>query len=617
GTLTMSDADTVLAIGTGEVKIGDAGTGALTVQNGAILDAAANDVTAADEEKSTGTLTVTGTASELMAGTLTLASAGTGALTVSIGASLSVANDFILGEEAAGKGTATITDAGSRLSVAGDTTIGGGGKGTLVGDGAALDLGNGQVTLGEEANSKGILTINGGTLALLGELLIGDAGSGTVLFGLGAKLAPGGGSKTPDITLAEKVGATGSLTIAGSGSSVSAAALEVGALGKATVSIGTSGKLLALSADIATAASTNNNSVSVNTAGVFSVTTDLSVGENGFGTLNIKGAGQVAAAGEVSLGEGVGAIGSVTVSGSVTNTTTHKTTASGLGFGDVLEIGGAGSGLLFIQQGALVAPVPAGKGVVEIAAEKGSTGKVTLSDAGSTLKGSELAVGGTAATIGGAGNLSIGAGSIASFATATIWSTGNLSDAGTLTLAGAIGGNGALTIASGGVLNLAGTGVKTISVGLIDSGAVNIEAGKAEFERAVAGTGAFTVDAKAVLQFDGSVAKGLNIDFAGTQGGELLLLDSRQFAGGIHGFGGKSTDAIDLRDIGFGSGKFTLRYIGNTKSGVLKVGDGSHTGSLTMFGDYKKANFHASTDHAGGTLIVDPPTRPALLAFAG
>ena len=473
------------------------------------------------------------------------------------------------------------------------------------------------MTLGEEANSKGILTINGGSLTMTGELLIGAAGSGKVLFGLGAKLAPGGGAKTPDITLAEKVGATGSLTIAGSGSSVSAAALEVGALGKATVSIGTGGKLLVDSADIATAASTNNNSVSVDTAGIFSIATDLAVGEKGFGTLGIKGAGQVAAHGEVSIGEGAGAIGSVTVSGTVTNTATHKTTASGLGFGAMLEIGGAGSGLLFIQQGALVAPVAGGKGVVDIAAEKGSIGKVTLSDAGSTLKGRELAVGGTAAKIGGSGSLSIGAGSIASFATATIWSTGKLSDAGTLTLAGAIGGNGALTIASGGALDVAGTGTKTISVGLIDSGAVEIEAGKAEIERAVTGTGAFTVDAKAVLQFGGGVAKGLSIDFAGTKGGELLLLDSRQFAGGIHGFGGKSTDEIDLRDISVSSGKFTLRYAGNTKSGVLKVSDGSHTASLTMFGDYTKASFHASTDHAGGTLIVDPPTHPALLAFAG
>jgi hypothetical protein len=49
---------------------------------------------------------------------------------------------------------------------------------------------------------------------MLGELVIGDAGSGRAMFNEGATLAPGG------------------LTVTGSGTSVNGDSLDVGALGK-------------------------------------------------------------------------------------------------------------------------------------------------------------------------------------------------------------------------------------------------------------------------------------------------------------------------------------------------------------------------------------------------
>jgi hypothetical protein len=48
---------------------------------------------------------------------------------------------------------------------------------------------------------------------------------------------------------------------------------------------------------------------------------------------------------------------------------------------------------------------------------------------------------------------------------------------------------------------------------------------------------------------------------------------------------------------------------------VLTVTDGTNTATLTMFGNYTKADFHASDDGANGTLIVDPGGH-ALLASA-
>ncbi len=125
----------------------------------------------------------------------------------------------------------------------------------------------------------------------------------------------------------------------------------------------------------------------------------------------------------------------------------------------------------------------------------------------------------------------------------------------------------------------------------------------------VAGSGSFTIAAGAALQFDAAVAAGSSIDFAARTGGELVLTDSQPFAAGIHGFGG--SDEIDLVNIGFPSVGFRLSYKGNAKEGVLTVSDelrSSETDRLTLLGDYKTADFHASADPSGGTLITDPLT---------
>jgi hypothetical protein len=157
----------------------------------------------------------------------------------------------------------------------------------------------------------------------------------------------------------------------------------------------------------------------------------------------------------------------------------------------------------------------------------------------------------------------------------------------------------------------AGTGDSTVAVVFTNNGAVAVETGTIEFQNTVGGSGSFAIAAGSVLQFDAAVASGPRIDFAGTSGGELMLADAPQFGAAIHGFGG--TDAIDLSDVGFAG--VTLGYSGNATKGVLTVIEGVSKAELTLFGDYKLADFHASNDGSGGTLIVDPATH-ALLASA-
>ena len=55
----------------------------------------------------------------------------------------------------------------------------------------------------------------------------------------------------------------------------------------------------------------------------------------------------------------------------------------------------------------------------------------------------------------------------------------------------------------------------------------------------------------------------------------------------------------------------TIAYSGNNSPGTLTVSDGTHTANIALTGNYSLANFTASSDGHGGTIIVDPPVLPA------
>jgi T5SS/PEP-CTERM-associated repeat protein len=445
---------TVAAAGKARVEVG--ATGTLT---------ASGDTTVADEEGSDGQGFVDGGLWQAQ-GSLTVGSAGKARIDVFGSGTLQADSDLTIGEEKGGSGQVVLGDGSAgdgpgTLTVGGDLTIGGGGTGTLLSDLSAVTMSGGTTTLGEDKGSKGTLTVHGGTLTCRGEIVVGDAGSGTMTISQGAKLQGTSGNHVADLTLAEKVGATGSVTFDGAGTVATVGGIEDGVLGKGTLKITNGAMLTAQSADLATRASSNANGVTVDTAGTFVVTGDLTVGEKGFGTLSVKGAGQVDVSGDVGIAGDAASIGSATISGSLTRN--GKTTASGLTYG-TLGVGEGGSGTLTINKGADVSVTKGGDGSVEIGAEKGASGKLTLTDHGSVLSGDSIAVGGTEKAAGGKGSLSVAADAVATFDAATIWKTGSVAlTGGTLHVTGSIDGNGAITIGKAGTLMLDGDD-KTVAI---------------------------------------------------------------------------------------------------------------------------------------------------------
>jgi autotransporter passenger strand-loop-strand repeat protein len=170
--------------------------------------------------------------------------------------------------------------------------------------------------------------------------------------------------------------------------------------------------------------------------------------------------------------------------------------------------------------------------------------------------------------------------------------------------------NGGVEVVSGGTAS--GTTVSSGGSGTVMSGGtasgVIVYSGGSEVISSGGAVNGATLSGGFLEIKSGGTASGSTITFS-SAGGTLQLDDSQHFTGAsavIGGFG--VPGGIDLADISFGSST-TLSFTeaSNNTSGTLTVGDGTHTATLLLLGQYVAANFTAQTDGQGGTLITDPP----------
>ena len=394
GTLTVSLANTVLSV-TGPIIIGAEGSGTVSVQDGAILDAAASDVTMGDQATATGAATISGAGSQFETGNLIVGSesgtvdgASKATVNVSSGGDLASASDLTLGQQAGGSGTLSATDAGSQVSVGGNATLGEDGSGTLTMTGGALSV-SGAMTLGADKGSSGKMTLSDATVSITGDLNIGEAGSGSAIVQLASVL------KSKAIELGGALGASGSLTISGAETSVTTGETTIGAGGTGTLKINTGGLLTTNgNATIGSVAIGAIVSASLDTGGQWVVGGALDVGDSGAGTLTVAGKGTRVTVDDLSIGVAAG--------GTVTLGSTSATSSARLFWDDLVTVGEGAKGTLTINAGDKVSALAGGAGQLAIAADVGSTGTVSLAGAGASLTGTSLFVGGSASKAGGA-----------------------------------------------------------------------------------------------------------------------------------------------------------------------------------------------------------------------
>ena len=121
------------------------------------------------------------------------------------------------------------------------------------------------------------------------------------------------------------------------------------------------------------------------------------------------------------------------------------------------------------------------------------------------------------------------------------------------------------------------------------------------FQQDLNGDGVITIPAGQTMDLTGSFSG--EILFGGSTG-TLKIDHAADFTGTI---GGPltPTDQIDFADVNFSNA--TLGYSGSNSPGTLTVSDGTHTAILAVLGNHSLANFTASSDGHGGTIVVDPP----------
>ncbi len=516
------------------------------------------------------------------------------------------------------------------------------------GAGSKLNLANTALELGEIANST-VTVEQTGTIAASGS-------GGNFLIGLGVVFATdsrmfvdsGGNASANNITVSGGLGglSTGLLSISGSSSSVTAGGQLLVQLG-GVVNAATQSSLTANSLRIQTGSLTVDSGASLNLGSGM----DILVGSAGTGTLTLQGGGTADAAGELVLGtsstssgtlnivdfgskwDGTGNVsvgengaGSLNVRNSgllVTGTDgaglsgSIGTQSSGSGTvtvqggdwqaGGTLKIGAAGSGALQLSQAGTVE-----SGAATIGTDAGSSGSVSVTGAGS-----QWVISGNL-TVGSFGNgaLGISNAGLVSNTNATIGDRAGSSGSVTVVGLGSLWQNsGILTVGGDGGASL------VVDAGTVTAGGAGIGSNFAPVHVTVTNHGALSVlgdvsiggggATDLTIQNGGTFDSGTNATIGGTGGNTTVTVTDPGSAWTLHGTGN-----LDVGDKGsllvMNGGTVTSSSITVSTGGLLN-GEGGHiigslfntggtitpgdaTGSMSITGNYTQSS---------GTLLLE------------
>ncbi len=559
GTATVTGAGTVLGAN-GDVAIGNFGRGDLTVSDGGSVSAGGNALIGYTAG-SAGTVTVSGSGSSLAVNGFTqVGNAGNGTLTASNGATLSLAGGFALGLAASGVGTTTVTGAGTTLGTNGNAVIGSAGRADLTASaGGSVSVG-GRAIIAGGTGSTGTVTVSGSgsSLTVTRDTQVGYSGSGALIASDGAKV-----SMVEDFALGVTASGVGTATVTGAGTVLGTQRKAfIGASGRGDLTVSDGGKVNVRDYITIAGQSTGVGTVTVTGTGS-SLITDffMGVGELGTGTLTVANGATVRTGDNTVIGGQATGNGAVTVSGAGSSLTAMR----------FLTVGYEGRGELTVSDGATVA----GKSGISLASRANSQGVLSVGGRSGSAAAAAGSINGTIFMGQGSAVLAFNHNSAGYAHTGAI--TSDAPGAGTIRFeagrttfnTNGLGFTGTSEVLSGAALNLNG------SLG----GSLNVRAGG---ELSGAGTiGALGVDGVVRLGGNGTIGQ-LSGDSAAFNAGSLYVVD---FAGNA------SADSIAVTGAATIASGSTLRVVTPTGT-TYRAGDravvlsaaGGLTGQFTLEG---------------------------------
>lgn len=434
--------------------------------------------------------------------------------------------------------------------------------------------------LGYFAGSNGNVTVtgSGSHWTNTNSLFVGYDGSGTL------NIQSGGGVNTSSAVVGRHAGSAGFVNIDG-GFLNSTGQIRIGEVGNGTFTVQNGGGVTNSFAIVGDAAGVTGT-VTVNGNGsMWTSSSDLTVGNFGIGALTIQN-GAIVTNDNAIIAANLGSTGTVVVD--------NGTWSSGSG----LHVGEGGAGTLTIQNGGAVNNN--GNGIVGFMA--GSSGTVNVTGAGSTWTNGSVAVGlsGTGlVTIQNGGFVSNDSGQIGYFA----GSTGTvLVDNGTWTNSGQLSvglqGSGILALQNGGAVN---SPFAEIGAGSGSTGAVRVNNGTWN------NTGAITIGSdgsgKLTVQNGGAVNAG-HVQLAAAAGSAGILN-----IGADPGSAAAAPGTLNTPTISFGAGAGQINFNHTSTnyvftpalSGIGRLNQ--YAGTTTLTGD--SSGFSGATFVGGGRLLVN------------
>lgn len=432
GALTLTTGGTWNMLGVG-ASVGEIGTGTLTINNGGTLNS--NFVTLGSSATGTGTLVLTGAGSSLNATTLNIGNSGTGTATISGGAIATASTDGFVANGGGSTGTLTVTGAGSAFNISSLFKIGNSlntqatmtiSSGGTVTDNAAI--------LGVLAGSTANVTVTGAnsTWSSIVQLTVGYSGTASL------NIVAGGSVTSGNLVIGSFTGGVGTMSVTGSGSSFSSGSdIFIGNTGTGTLTIGNGATVTAVGTTTVTA----GNGTLIMNGGILDTAGFTRSGAFTFndGTLHVRGVYTPnPVAGSLILnGVDDASLPTLRLSGNfAVNNVTN------------LIVGNTRQGSLIIDNGRKVL---LGVQTIALGAQPGSNGQVTLTGAGSMLTNSVgFDVGGAGGIAGGAGMLTLNAGTTVTTGTLSLHPQGLVNlNGGTLNLASLNANGGTVNFVSG------------------------------------------------------------------------------------------------------------------------------------------------------------------------
>ncbi|MEX2306365.1 MAG: hypothetical protein WD738_02160 [Pirellulales bacterium] len=601
----------------------------------------------------TGTVYVQGAGSTLNAGEhLHLGWFGNGEIIVWAGGAFS-ATSALLGQEVGSSGTATVHSGGSWTTLA-DMQVGAAGDGSITVSDAGTTLSNGMTNIALTAASTGVATIERGATASLGDTIVGVLGDGSLTIQSGASVSSGFMN-----ILGDAAGATGTVTVTGAGSSWTQAPglLTIGLEGTGTMNI-TAGATVSTMGPEATIAMFPGSTGSVTVAGAgssWSMMGNLGVGGAAFlgGPAGGTGSLTVGAGATVSV-PGLGVMGGTTLwpAGTITLTGGTLTTPRIIDNGGTLVFTAGtltltDSDITIGSDGLLGASPTLGPAMtLDVSGTTSIESGASLSVGGGTFSTGDLVADGAfifdsgTVNITGPGGLMIGA-------------AGALGDSLVLDQSQTVNMTAGTTVASDGLLALEG-GRFTAGV-ISNSGRIDLDGVSSHLGGPLANSGLVTGDGQITGTLTNLAAgivrasTGEHLRFTGagnTNAGQIALAGgtvefqntlTNDAGGNILGRGVLVTASLtNSGDVAFSSGVTDVYGdVTNASGGRVTISgnsdttfwdDVTHAGTLFRVSAGSSATFFGTFSPAGsisgtGTVYIEadltPGASPALVSFGG